>query len=111
MLVKTHLIVTEQSDNYKVNWVKRIIETNPEFDDSGNLIFTIVVDNKRITVKTLDMVYLVERAKKNTYPRGRGSVTTDKALIYIKEKGDKDTLIAIVNHTHLRKYAPMYDEL
>ena len=111
MKVKTHLIVTEQSDQFKVKWVKRIPETNPQFSSGGHLMFTIVVDNKRIQVNTLDMTYLIERAKKNTYPRGRGTLTTDRALIYIKEQGDVDTLVAIVNHVHLRKYAPMFDEL
>ncbi len=111
MMVKTHLIVTEQNDDYRVKWVKKLIDLYPIIDSYGNFTFNIVVDGHRVEIKTHDMNYLIERAKKNTRPKGRGALTTDEAKIYIKEQSGKETLVAIVTHIHTRKYAPMYDEI
>ena len=110
MLVKTHLIVTDQYDEYETRWVKRLIETNPIFNEKGLPIFIITSNKGRIEVPTLNMNYLEKMAKKFTYPRGRGAVTKDKGYIYIKEE-DKETLIGVVEHRHIRKYNQMYDEV
>lgn len=110
MLVKTHLIVTDQYDEYKTRWVKRLIDTNPIFNEKGLPIFVITSKKGRIEISTLNMNYLEKMAKKFTYPRGRGAITTDKGYIYIKEE-DKETLIGVVEHNHIRKYNQMYDDV
>lgn len=61
-------------------------------------------------MNTIDLLEVERQAKKFTYPRGRGSVTTDKGFIYVKED-DGEKLLGVVVHNHIRKYAPMYDEL
>ena len=48
-------------------------------------------------------------AKKITCPRGRAAVTTDKAYIYIQEVDNHETLVGVVTHNHVKKYAPMFD--
>ena len=110
MLVKTHLIVVDQYDEYKVRWTKRLIETKPKLNENGLPVFIVASSKGRIEVPTLNMNYLEKMAKKFTYPRGRGSITTDKGYIYIKEE-DNEVLIGVVEHNHIRKYSQMYDEL
>lgn len=110
-MMKTHLIVVGQSDDFNVKWTRKLIDLCPTIDSHGNFTFNIVVDSHRVEIKTHDMNYLIERAEKNTRPKGRGSLTTDEAKIYIKEQDGKETLVAIVTHIHTRKYAPMYDDV
>lgn len=110
MLVKTHLIVTDQYEHYKTKWVKRLVDLNPIFSDNGNLQFVISANHGRMEMQTFDIGAVEAQAKKFTFPRGRGAVTTDKGYIYLKtDKGEE--LIGVVIHDHIRKYAPMYDEL
>ena len=110
MLVKTHLIVTDQWDDYIVKWVKRLIDVKPTFDENGYPTFIVVAGGMRAEMKTRD-VFKVERfAKSATFPHGRGSFTQDQGYIFIKEEKE-ETLMAIVTHNHIRKYSPMYDEL
>lgn len=110
MKVKTHLIIKEHWNEYNVKWVGRIKDSKPILDEKGYPTFVIVSTNGRIEAKTLDIRYLIEVAKRNTYPRGRAAQTVDKGYIYIKEKGN-EKLLGIVTHMHIRKYAPMYDEV
>lgn len=110
MLVKTHLIVKDQWDEYDIRWVKRIIDVNPILDKYGYPTFAIVSNQGRVELKTFDMAYLTNYAKGWTLPKGRGARTTDKGFIYIKE-AQGEVLMAVVEHNHIRKYAPMYDEL
>ena len=110
MLVKTHLIVTDKWDDYEIKWVKRLIDTKPKLDSNGYPTFVILSNKGRIEIKTFDLKYIEEQAKKATLPRGRASVTKDQGYILIKEEKE-EVLIGIVNHTHTRKYAPMYDEI
>lgn len=110
MLVKTHLIVKDQYDEYQVKWIKRLSEQKPKFDEHGNLQFAILSGKGRLEVKTFDLAYLEKVAKKYTYPRGRSALTTDKSDIYLKTE-DGEVLLATVVHDHIRKYSPMYDEL
>lgn len=110
MLVKTHLIVTDQYDEYEVNWVKRLVDSKPKLDEHGFPTFSVVTNKGRIDIKTFDINYLEKRAKAYTFPKGRGAVTSDKGYIYIKEE-EGEVLLAVVSHTHIRKYAPMYDDI
>lgn len=108
MLVKTHLIVTDQYEDYNIKWHKRLLDCNPIFKN-GLPVFIIISSTGRREVNTLNMKEVEKIAIKSTYPRGRGSITTDKARIYLKEeKGE--ILLGTVTHHHIRKYAPMYDE-
>lgn len=109
--VKTHLIVTNQWDEYEVRWVRRLIDTSPLFNSHGTLTFIITGGNGgREEIETFDLNYVAQRAKACTGARGRGSVTIDKSQIYLKEaKGE--VLIGVVTHKHIRQYSPMYDEL
>ena len=108
--IKTHLIVKEQYDEYKVKWCGRLIDSTPELKN-GMPIFVIIANKGRMELNTLDLFDVERQAKKFTYPRGRGSLTTDKGFIYVKEQGGGEKLIGVVVHNHIRKYAPMYDEL
>lgn len=107
---KTHLIVIDQYDEYEVKWVHRLVDTNPKLDERGYPTFAILSNKGRMELKTFDMNYLEKQAKKFTYPRGRGALTTDKGYIYIKEENE-EVLVAVVTHRHIRKYAPMFDEI
>lgn len=111
MLVKTHLIVTDQWDDYEVKWVNSLSKiSNPILDDKGYPTFAIISNKGRMEIKTFDMAYLEQSAKRHTFPRGRGSVTQDKGYIYIKTK-EGEVLLGIVIHSHYRKYAPMFDDI
>lgn len=108
-MIKTHLIVKEQYDEYTIKWCGRLIDAKPEFKN-GLPVFVIIANNGRMELNTLDLSEVERQAKKFTHPRGRGSLTTDKGFIYVKEHGG-EKLIGVVVHNHIRKYAPMYDEL
>ena len=110
MLVKTHLIVTGQSDNFKTEWKKSILSIEKPILTDGLLNYVIVTKEKRVEMKELDPMKVEKCAKKLTWPRGRGALTTDLAKIYVKtERGEE--LIGIVTHNHIRDYAPMFDEI
>lgn len=106
--VKTHLIITDIHEEYSVKWCGRINEVNPKFINN-KLCFAITGGRGRVEVNTNNMKELEERAKRMTYPRGRGALTVDKAFIYIIEKDDSEKLFCVVTHNHITKYAPMYD--
>lgn len=108
VMIKTHLIITDIHNEYSIKWCGTIIDTKPELKN-GMPIFTIVGSESRVELNTLDMKQIENCAKRLTNPRGRAAVTTDKAYIYIKEIGDKETCIGIVTHKKVKKYAPMFD--
>ena len=111
MKVKTHLIIKEHWNEYEVKWVGRLIDSKPLLNENGLPTFSVVSSNGRIELTTFDMKHLVEIAKRNTYPKGRAAETIDKSYIYIKEEKGKEKLLGIITHRHIRKYAPMYDEV
>lgn len=111
MRVKTHLIVTNQYEEYSVKWHRRLLDSNPKLINGVPLFILIRHSGGRMELNTIDLPYLEKAAKKFTFPRGRGSVTTDKTDIYIKEVDGNEKLMATVTHNHIRKYAPMYDEI
>ena len=110
MKVKTHLIVTAQWDDYIVKWVKRLIDIKPKLDSNGYPTFIVAANGMRTEMKTFNIFDVEAQAKRQTYPRGRGSLTSDTSYIYIV--GEKqEILLGIITHNHVRKYSPMYDEL
>ena len=111
MRVKTHLIATDQYEEYSVKWHRRLLDSNPKLINGVPLFILIRHSGGRMELNTIDLPYLEKTAKKFTFPKGRGSVTTDKTDIYIKEVDGNEKLMATVIHNHIRKYAPMYDEI
>lgn len=107
--VKTHLIITNIHEEYEINWCARIIDTKPLLRN-GKPQFLIISKQGRIELNTLDIKELERNAKILTYPKGRTAVTSDSSYIYIKEIEDKETLIGIVTHKRIKKFAPMYDK-
>lgn len=110
MKVKTHLITKDQYDEYTVKWHGRLIDTKPELKN-GMPVWVLQRTSGRMEINSIDLKYIETMAKKFTRPRGRGSLTSDRTLIYIKELDGKEKHVATVIHNHIRKYAPMYDEL
>lgn len=108
VMVKTHLIVTSIHEEFTIKWCGRIIDTKPIFKNDMP-IFTIISSVSRVELNTCDMKRVEECAKKITCPRGRAAMTTDKAYIYIQEVDNHETLVGIVTHNHVKKYAPMFD--
>jgi hypothetical protein len=111
MLVKTHLIITNQYDKYNIKYVGKLIDADPELNQKGIPTFILISNKGRMEIETLDINYVETIAKNFAYPRGRGAVTSDKTRIYIKEKDNKEKLLTIVEKIHIRKYAPMFDEV
>ena len=72
MKVKTHLIVTDQYEEYEVKWHSRLIDTNPILKN-GMPIFVLISACGRMELNTIDLPYLEKQAKHFTYPKGRGS--------------------------------------
>ena len=108
VMIKTHLIVTDVHEEYSIKWCNKIIDTNPVFENDKP-VFIVISSNSRVELNTIDMKQIEDCAKHITRPKGRAAITTDKAYIYIKEVGNKETLIGVVTHNHIKKYAPMYD--
>lgn len=110
VLIKTHLIITSIHEEYSIKWCGKIIDTNPILKD-GKPIFIVIGHDSRVELNTVDMKQIENCAKRLIRPKGRAAVTTDQAFIYIKEVDEKETCIGIVTHKHIKKYAPMYDQV
>ena len=105
-VVSTRLICIGCDDEYQMKWVRKIIDTNPIFVDN-QLSFVIIGSNSRIEVNTMDFKRLENIAKRITVPKGRGSVSTDKAYIYIKEIGGGDKLMGVLTHNRIKTFVPV----
>lgn len=109
-MVKTHLIVTDQYDEYGMRWIGRLIDIKPKLDEQGRLEFIFISSCGRKEIKSyFDASFITRIAQKYTYPRGRQSVTTDKCWVYVKTAGGEEKMIAVARHDHIKKYAPMFD--
>lgn len=108
--IKSHLIVQSIHDEYHMSWQGKIINTKPKFKDN-KLMFAIVGGKGRMEINTLDMQEVERCAKLMTLPRGREAVTSDTARVYIIEEDDRETLMGLMTHNHVKKYAPMYDKV
>lgn len=111
MMVKinTHPIVVGSHEEYHIDWCGKIIDTHPKIENSMPIFF-IRGNDGGMEISTLDMKMLEHVAQKMTNPCGVGSVTSDKAYIYIVEEDDTKTLLGIVTHNHIREYRRMFDE-
>lgn len=111
-LVKTHLIVTDQWDEYDVKWFKSLSQLNaePVFTSDNKLKFVIITNANRFEINTMDFNFLIKQAKRLTFPRGRESQTQDRGRIYVKTTGGEE-MIAVVVHRHIKKYNQMWDRI
>lgn len=109
-MVKTHLIVTDIHEEYFVNWFGSLMDTSPLIKN-GLPVFVIISSTGRIELNTANINYIERCAKSITSPKGRQSITTDKARIYIKEEDGNEVYIGVVEHNHVKTYAPMYDKV
>lgn len=107
--VNTHPIVVGSHEEYDIEWCGRIIDTKPKMEN-GMPVFLIRSKEGGMELNTIDMKMVEHVAQKMTNPCGRGGVITDRAFIYIIEEDDKQTLLGIVTHAHIREYRSMYDE-
>ena len=111
IMVKTHLIITDIHEEYHMNWCGKLFDAKPMLNESGMPIFVIISSESRVEVSAIDMSYLESCAKRLTYPKGRGAVSTDKAYIYIKEVDGNGKLLGILTHKRVKSFAPMHDKV
>ena len=109
-IFKPHFICTDIQNEYQLKWVKSLIDTDPVYDDKGNIAFVIIGSQRRIEVNTLDLVYLEHCAKLLTAPKGHTACSTDKALISVKEKNGKETLLGVLTHNRIKTFIPIYNK-
>lgn len=108
-MLKTHLIITDIRDEYRINWCGKLIDVQPVLKN-GMPIFILISSTSRVEMNTINMKQIEDCAKKITYPRGREAITTDKTYIYIQEVSGKNHLMGVVTHNRIKSYAPMYDK-
>ena len=107
--LKTHLIVTDVHDEYKVKWYGKLIDVKPLIKN-GLPVFVIIGSDYRLELNTIDINYIEKCAKKMCHPRGRASITSDSTRIYIVEEDETETLMGEVIDTHIKQYQQMYDK-
>ena len=110
VLIKTHLIITDIHDEYRIKWVGKILDTKPKIKN-GKPVFVVIGGGGRIELNTTDMGMIERCAKRLTRPRGRGAVSTDSARIFIQEEDDNEKLMGVVIHDRIKNFAPMYDKV
>jgi len=110
IMIKTHCIVTDVHDEYKIKWLGRIVDTKPQFKN-GRPIFIVIGGGGRMELNTTDMNRIEKCAKMVTTPRGRGAVSTDSARIFIKQEDDSEKLMGVLIHDRVKTFAPMYDKV
>lgn len=108
--IKSHLIVTDVHEEHSIKWCGKIKDTKPIFKN-GKPIFVVVGTEGRMELNTTDMKRIENCTKLLTRPKGRSAITTDTARIYIKEEDDKETLLGVLTHNHVKTYAQMYDKV
>lgn len=108
--IYSHLIITDVHEKYTINWMGKILDTNPKIENNKP-IFVIVGSKGRIELNTTDMNRIEKCAKLLTQPKGKSAISRDTAHIYIKEIDDKETLMGILIHEHIKTYAPMFDSV
>ena len=110
VMLKTHLIVTDTHEEYSVKWFGKLKDVNPELHN-GLPTFVIVTSLGRTEINTIDLMEIERVSKKMTRPRGKQSLTTDTARIYIREVDGTEKPIGAVVHDHVKTYAQMYDRV
>lgn len=107
--LKTHLICTDVHDEYFVKWCGKLKDAKP-FLKSGLPIFIIIGSDGRVELNTIDIKEIERCAKNLCCPRGKESITSDCARIYLLEEDGNERLMGKVFCTHVRQYQQMYDK-
>lgn len=110
MKVKTHLIITDVHEEFKINWCGKLLDSKPLIKN-GKPIFIIIGGAGRIELNTFNMTEIEHWGKRMTNPRGREADTMDKSYIYLKEQDGNEKLVGVITHHHIKQYAPMFDEV
>ena len=108
VMIKTHLIVTDVHEEYKIEWCGKIADTKPLLKN-GMPVFIIISSEERVEMNTIDIKSIENCAKRITHPHGRKAITTDIARIYLKEEDGHEEFMGRVIHNHVKKYQQMYD--
>jgi len=108
VMVKTHLIVTDVHEEYKVEWCGKIANTKPLLQNCMP-VFVIIGSEERVEINTIDIRYVEDYAKRLTHPRGRQAVTTDISRIYLMQEDRSLAFMGKVTHNHVKQYQQMYD--
>ena len=107
---KISFICTGRDEDYSVDWFNT---TNSSEDAKtsprGNTLFIMVNDDGRTIAETNDLMYVIELAKRKTYPKGRGKQSIGKVYVYwVGKDTNKEYLMAVVTHTVTRRFRPIY---
>lgn len=108
--LKTHLIITDIQDEYSIEWCGKFKDAKPMIKNDLP-VFIVVGSEGRFELNCLDMKFIEDCAKSAAKPKGRESFTSDQAYIYLLEEDENETLIGIVTHSRIKKYAPMFDKV
>ena len=109
VMLKTHLICTGLTDEYFVKWCGKLTEVKP-FLKNDLPIFVVVGTDGRMELNTIDIKTIERCAKSLCHPRGRESITSDCARIYLLEEDGNEKLMGKVFHNHVKQYQQMYDK-
>ena len=85
IMVKTHLIITDIHEEYHMNWCGKLFDAKPALNEDGMPIFAIVGSKSRMEISTISMNHLENCAKRLTYPKGRGAISTIKHISILKK--------------------------
>lgn len=110
ILIKSHLIVTDIHEEYRIKWIGKILDCKPLFKNNKP-VFVVTGGGGRMELNTTDMTRIENCAKMCSRPRGRSAVTTDTVRIYIVEEDETEKLMGILTHDHVKTFAPMYDSV
>ncbi len=106
MKEKVNFVCINCNDEYHMNWVDKIVNSNPIFVNN-QLSFVIISSQSRLEINTMDLKRVERSAMHITKPKGRSAITTDKARIYIKEVGGKKKLLGILTHNRVKDFVPV----
>lgn len=107
---KTHLIVTNITNNYKINWCGKIKDAAPLLKN-GKPIFVIISAETRVELNTISMQQIENCAKRLVAPKGKSAITKDKVFIYLKEVDGNEKLMGSLSCERIKEFAPMYDKV
>lgn len=108
VMLKTHLIVTDMHDEYKVKWTGKMKDAKP-FIKNGLPVFILVGSEGRLELNTIDIDYIEKCAKNLSHPRGKQAITSDSVYIYLLEENENEKLMGVLLHDHVKQYQQMYD--
>ena len=106
--IKTHLIVSDVHEEYHIDWCGKLASCKPLLKN-GMPVFIIISSQGRVEMNTCNIQEVENCAKRFNYPRGRQSITTDVARIYLQEEDGSQKLLGKVVHNHIKQFQQMFD--